>query len=122
MKRFKVRFHLGEGVNKFKWRIEDTKKGTHEFLVPEEVTLVLTNTFLRNQKGTAQKIFDGANKTVCAWVECDGVLIRDRVNIVGKQRLNYNPRVTPNWVVNGENADGNSYDQLISVGRKLFTI
>jgi hypothetical protein len=32
----------------------------------------------------------------------------------------YNPRVCPNWVFNGENADGYKFGFIYSIGKKLF--
>ena len=71
---------------------------------------------LFNQKGSAKKIYEGANKTVCAWVECDNVDIIDRVIVHSSARkVCYNPRVTPNWELDGENVDKSEFDELFTV-------
>ena len=50
-----------------KWRIL-SPDGSVEFLEPAKVQLIMTGCTFKNSKRAAQKIYDGANKTVCAWV------------------------------------------------------
>jgi hypothetical protein len=119
----KVRFNLGTGENFRKWQVT-LPNGTVKYYEPSEVQLVMFGCFLRNQKGTAQKIFGGANKTVCAWVECQGVDIRGvgfvKVEDGEYKEISYNPRVTPNWDSEGENVDGTDVGMMVSDGRKLY--
>lgn len=65
----KVRFNLGRGTNYEKWKITYPDKSV-KYFEPSEVIIIMKDCFLRNQKGTSTKIYDGDNKTVCAWVEC----------------------------------------------------
>ena len=121
---FKVRFHLAQGENFMKWQVK-LPNGEVKFYEPSEVSIRMFGCFLRNQKGTAQKIHDGANKTVCAWVECDDVVVMPvEDELVSEMeeftRVSYNPRVAPNWVCQGENADGKEMTFLISEGRSLY--
>lgn len=67
--KIQVRFHLGAGKNFMKWQVKED--GRVSYFDPETTNLVLINAKLRNQIETAKKINQGANKTVCAWVECD---------------------------------------------------
>lgn len=94
-----------------------------EYYEPEDVVLVMENCKLRNQPTTAKRIFDGADKTVCAWIECDSVTIVPKADapvdhVVGY--LNYNPRHNPYWTVNfGAKADGKVFDHLITQGKRV---
>ena len=120
----KVRFNLGAGKNFMKWKVSEDKN-THHYYEPSEVVLVMHGCKLRNQKGTAKKIFDGANKTVCAWVDCDSVeVVKKSVAPVFEEgnRVSYNPRVKPFWMELDANVDGKKYDTLVSNDRNIFTI
>ena len=123
MRSYKVRFNLGKGKNYMKWKIQHPD-GTVEYHSPSEVQLLMHDCILKNHKKTAQKIYDGANKTVCAWVLCKSLAIkRDgfiQVDTVG-DRVKYNPRVTPHWMLNGENVDGRALEKIFSVDFGLYT-
>lgn len=130
----KVRFHLANGPNFLKWQVKDAE-GNVEFYEPTEVSLELTNCFLRNQRGTAEKIHEGADKTVCAWVECEKVEVTKyteepgldhegvkEINVNDLVNLHYNPRVLPFWNIYGVNVDGKEYDTIISLEKTLYII
>ncbi len=123
MRSYKVRFNLGKGKNYMKWKIQHPD-GTVEYHSPSEVQLLMHDCILKNHKKTAQKIYDGANKTVCAWVLCKSLAIkRDgfiQADTVG-DRVKYNPRVTPHWMLNGENVDGQALEKIFSVDFGLYT-
>lgn len=117
MKNAKVRFNLGRGKNYMKWKIEHSE-GT-VYLSPDEVNLKMTNARLRNQKGTADKINQGNNKTVCSWILCDEVQVT-KLQYFGEQ-IRYNPRVNPFWTDESDNnIDGTSYDLLYTNKRKIY--
>lgn len=98
--KYKIRFHLGEGVNKFKWRVENVETKHVEFYAPKTVTLVLKNAKLHNRKTGAKKIHDGANKEVVSWVMAEKVYVLKTkalsAGIYG-DRVAYNPAVVPFW-------------------------
>ena len=71
--KIKVRFNLGAGKHFMKWKIEGPL-GV-EYHHPDQVQLVLAKCKIKNNKKTAQKIFDGVHKTVCAWVLCESISI-----------------------------------------------
>jgi hypothetical protein len=60
----KVRFHLGRGPNYQRWQVR-FGDNPPEYFDPEDVILEMHNAVLRNQRGTAEKILNGENKT--AW-------------------------------------------------------
>ena len=122
MKSIKVRFNLGRGKNFMKWKVQYTD-GRIEYHSPTEVQLLMQDCVLKNYKNTAQKIFDGGVKVVCAWALCKAIEIKTNEFIkleLGDNIVSYNPRVTPHWVLNGENVDGKYLDNLISVDFKLY--
>jgi len=120
MKSIKVRFNLGTGKNYMKWKIE-YPDGKIEYHHPTDVQLNMHDCILKNYKTTAQKIFDGANKTVCAWVLCKQIEIRtNNFEPETQNKIRFNPRVQPNWVYNGEIVDGKKFDSVISVDYGLY--
>ncbi len=125
MKSIKVRFNLGRGKNYMKWKIQHPD-GKIEYHSPTEVQLLMHDCILKNYKKTAQKIYDGGEKVVCAWVLCKRLAIvkSDRFTKadLDGERIRYNPRVTPNWILDGENVDGMSVDKLVSVDFGVYKI
>lgn len=115
----KLRFNLGRGANYKMWRVEDANKQV-SYYNPLHVSLLLHNCKLRNQPAAANKIFCGANKTVCAWVEMESFEIVS--NIVGGERITYNPRLFPFWNLAGENVDGKEFKTLLTIDNQIFTI
>lgn len=121
MKRIKVRFHLGRGENFMKWKIQ-YPNGDIQFLNPTEYQIHLIGCQAKNSKKIAQRIFEGYEKVVCAWILCD------EVRIVSQQfygetngtRLTYNPRVAPNWVFNGADVDNANFGFMFSVDYRLY--
>jgi len=122
MKSCKIRFNLGRGKNYLKWKVERPGQKT-VYINPNDVQLVLRNCELKNNQSSAQQIFDGANKRVCSWVLCESIEIkRNDFSSHSENQIRYNPRVQPNWLLNGENVDGQKFDTIISDGRRLFLL
>jgi hypothetical protein len=122
MKKSKIRFNLGKGKNYLKWKVERPELNT-EYLDPNEIQLVLRNCELKNNQKSANNIFNGANKTVCAWVLCESVEIKTSdFQSHSDNRISYNPRIQPNWMLNGENVDNQKFDVIVSDGRRLFLL
>jgi hypothetical protein len=119
-KKIKVRFNLGKGKNFMKWKIE--ADGKSEYYCPNEYNLYMYGCQLKNQRSTAEKIHQGANKSVCAWILCDTIMLAQNVELPeANTRLTYNPRVRPNWMAGDVLADNATFDSIWSDGRKLFT-
>ena len=120
----KVRFHLAKGKNYQKWQV---RKGRAVcYYDPTKVNLLMRDCRLVNRRGTAEKIFAGEDKTVCAWVECEQVLVgvcaADQYD--AGQQLIYNPRWQPFWTSSedGVNLDGERFPVILSQGRSLFEV
>lgn len=124
IKRTKIRFNLGRGQNYYKWKISHPN-GLVEYLSPTDVQLVMMNCELVNNKKASEKIFNGANKRICAWILCEKLLIK-RSNFnqsdVSGEYIKFNPRIEPYWVLRGVNADGAILNKIETVDYKLYVI
>lgn len=124
MKRIKVRFNLGRGENYMKWKIH-YPSGEVIYVHPTSCQLVMKNCQLKNSKKTAEKIYNGQHKTVCAWVLCDDVEVRyDNFIDNEENRIMYNPRKIPHWVNDDLSPicmDNTKHEQIHSIDYKLFT-
>ena len=122
MKRIKVRFNLGRGKNYMKWKVQ-YPNGVVEYHSPSEVQLIMYNCQLRNHKKTAEKIFNGGEKVVCAWVLCNDIEIITedfKPYDLLSRKLKYNPRVKPNWLLEHEIVDNHYFDTICSVDYGLY--
>lgn len=120
MKNIKVRFNLGAGQNYMKWKVE-YPDGIVQYHDPKEVQLVMYDCTLKNYKKTSQKIYEGGEKVVCAWVLCNQVDIKTNDFELGNEnKIKFNPRIQPNWILNGEIVDGKKFEEIISVDYGLF--
>jgi len=126
--RIKVRFNLGRGVNYMKWKVEVPGQEAM-YLDPNEFQLVMTTCSLRNHRRIAERINQGENKSVCAWILCDSL---DVFEVSSKQelpshafRLYYDPRVLPYWHTSRQvvhDFDNTDHFMIVSEGKKLFCL
>lgn len=127
----KVRFHLGRGENYNKWQVT-YHQGAKFYYEPSEVKLVLYSCTLHNAKNIAEKIWCGATKSVCSWVECERLEVKnikfaDADKLFSKnpdlyQHIRYNPKFLPYWTNDaGKNLDNKKFDYLISINNKIYT-
>lgn len=124
MKRIKVRFNLGRGKNFMKWKIQ-YPNGVVEYYSPNEVQLIMKGCQLRNHTKVAEKIYNGGEKVVCAWVLCEDIKVIDHKFVEFDKicdRIKYNPRVQPNWLLNGEVVDKVFITTIASVDNGLYKI
>ena len=98
---FKIRFNLGRGENFQKWKITNNSNKESFYLTPEEFNLELIGC------------------TVCAWVDCEDILVRSPKAIEG-DLVKYNPRENPNWMFKGENADKQKFKVLTTCKRNII--
>ena len=105
-RKFKIRYHLGRGENYMKWRVEDVTTKTVDFYDTDGFSMLAVGVKLHNQPATADKIHNGANKTVCAWIMASKVTFNPARQPKGIQ-VSYNPRVSPNW----RDQEGNNVDK-----------
>lgn len=126
MKRFKVRFHLARGKNYMHWQVHDTMNNYKEYINPKKARLVMSDCQLRNHSKTSRKIYEGMNKTVCAWIECDMVEYITKFAPLEEDlgpRITYNPRVHPHWQMeDDDNVDYENFKQLGTDNKRLFVL
>jgi hypothetical protein len=120
---YKIRFNLGKGKNYMKWKIEGPYGVSYHS--PEDVQIHMNGCQLKNQRKTAEKINQGANKTVCAWVRCISVEIFPtdflRLDEVHDTQLKYNPRKLPHWHIDENlNVDNLVVRRIITIGNRLY--
>ena len=130
-KRIKVRFNLGRGPNYLKWKVS-YPNGEVMYYHPTGTQLTMKGCTLKNNKSAAQKIFRGeTNKTVCAWVLCEGIDIKfdnfEQHDLGKSPRLKYNPRIAPSWMIEYTHmhhsdirVDNEYFNQISSVDYRLF--
>ena len=134
-RRYRIRFHLQNGPHFMHWQVRDNVSGEVVFLPPETHTIHAESCKLRNRPRAATKIFDGANKSVCAWVDAERIHITDlgehgypaKREAVARQldfdQVRFNPKTAPNWVDNnGENVDGAEFRELYFCHRSVFVM
>lgn len=128
-RRFRVRFHLGKGPNFMHWQITDKKSGmAREYYDPDKVEIVMYKAKLGNQPSAARKIFEGADKTVCAWVDCDAIDINYKkspnfqpLDTESLTQYKYNPRKNPHWFTDTDfNLDNETFLKLTTKHNKIY--
>jgi len=125
---YKVRFHLGAGEHFMHWQVKDTITGEVKYYNPDEYHIQMIQCRLKNHRRTAEKIFNGENKTVCAWIECKHIAVQPRnymiYRIIGRHTLiSYNPKKAPYWVNRlNDNIDNDNYLEILTNGRNLFAL
>jgi hypothetical protein len=105
----RLRFHLAKGSNFMKWQYTATN-GAKQYVDPT-ILRTFQDGKLKNQRATAEKIKNGANKTVCAWIEFKTDVFSLQNNFEESDLINfvkvyYNPRKLPYW----HDAEGNNLD------------
>lgn len=97
---YRLRYHLAKGENYQKWQLKNMETKAVDYFDSNNFYVVLNNAKLKNQKSTAKKIYEGMNKTVCAWIEFDSyILCKNKypINISKMKKLYYNPKDLPFW-------------------------
>lgn len=89
------------------------------------MNIFLLESKLVNQRKTAERIHNGADKDVCAWVQAMGFEVRDvGEDIERGQMLRFNPEFVPHWIAgegdNAKDVDGFLFRELVTVGRHVF--
>lgn len=120
---YKVRFNLGRGENFKKWKVTGPDKEV-QYLDPNEVSLVLIKATLFNKKGSAEKIYNGHNKFVCAWIKCEDLQITTQYKYQENlSEINYNPKIAPNWRdTKGDDIDDKYFGTIRTIGNKVFEV
>jgi len=121
---YKVRFHLARGANFMKWQVTDPE-GNRNYFEPTNGSLALFGCTLRVHPSAARKIHGGANKSVCAWIECEHLQVSSRIvpMTIFDTRISFNPKKSPHWLSDdGNKKDGDFIPLIVTNDRDLFVI
>jgi len=117
---YKIAFHLAKGKNFQHWQIKD-KDNNCTYVNPKENDLILYNCKLKNQFSASKKIFHGADKLRCAWVQFESFEIIEKSNYTSDIHIQFNPRKCPTWKVNdSENQDNREFKSIKSNNNQLY--
>ena len=121
---YKVRFHLAKGPNFMHWQVKSCE-GEVQYFDPDKFSLQMYECVLKSAKATATKINQGANKSVCAWIECEDFVAVFKKDMDLFDIIRYNPRKAPHWCdEHGDDIDDTFvftvYSQGIALGRDLL--
>ena len=119
----RIRFHLARGENYKNWQVIDYPKIS--YYNPFEHNLILKDCVLKNQRKTAEKIFNGANKTVCSWIVFKELTTVINSNFDKKKykKIFYNPKKNPYWTDDEGNAIDNSrFKEIRSINKELYAL
>ena len=118
----KVRSNLSRNKYYKFWKVTYGKDNS-VYYDPKLFDIVMKKCKLKNYKKTAEKIFCGANKSVCAWIECDEVEIINRQETsFDLKKISYNPRIAPHWRnENNEDIDNSYHEELVGISGEVFS-
>lgn len=116
----KIAFHLGRGANYMHWQIKNAQ-GEAVYVNPNTHSVILYGCKLKNQASASMKIFKGADKLRCAWVEFESYEIVTASDFKSSTHLQFNPRVCPTWKVNGnEGQDNRTFDIIATTSNQMY--
>lgn len=124
---YRLRFHLGAGPYFMYWQVRI--RDEVQYYNPNEVIIRAYNCTLRNRPNVARQIFEGANKTVCAWIDCEFIDISPKEEnppeLCRSAQIYFNPKNNPFWTIGGEfygkNFDGKFIPSIMTLGKSVFT-
>jgi hypothetical protein len=98
MKKIRVKFHLGAGKYKGWWQIKNNEEVL--YVNPVNQSIWMKSCKLRIQPSMANKIFGGANRSVCGWIDCEEykIINKNREEVEESKRIFFNPKKNPNWI------------------------
>ena len=125
----RLRYHLARGEFYKHWQLKNTKRGKPVYLNPEDTNFLLEDVKLYNRRSVAQKIYEGSNKDVCAWLAIKGSVKvhTTEFDVSNMTEISYNPRAAPFWtykVVGADlhliNIDLKEFDKVIINKTKIY--
>lgn len=108
----RLRYHLARGEFYKHWQLKNSRIGKPVYFNPEDTNFLLEDVKLYNKRYAAQKIYEGANKGVCAWLSISGKIMvsPSEIDVSNMTEVSYNPRVAPFWTYKIVGADSHLLD------------
>ena len=124
MRPYRLRYHLGRGINFMHWQIRNKDLKSVEHYDPNTFVYTCKNAKLNNSSNAAIKIHSGGNKSVCSWVSfSSGSKELNNFNELEHIEVSYNPRVRPYWTLSvgvaDHDLDGFEGDVTV-IGKRIF--
>ena len=101
-----------------KWKIYS--KDFVMYLDPEENSMILYGCKLINKENISKRIYNGENKIVCAWIECQHFVVYNYKFVPNFEKISFNPRIYPHWMYNREIVDDRFFEILTTSGRNIY--
>ena len=113
---------LARGDNYMKWQVFDRQANTKDYFDPDSKCIIMKQCVLRNHKQAALRIFEGQNKTVCAWIDHETYTVSDTLPPLARlTNYKYNPRKNPHWFTDdSNNADNLRFKTMATNKRKVY--
>lgn len=116
----KIAFHLARGKHFQHWQIK-LNTGDVVYIDPAENSIILRGCVLKNRKSSSLRIFKGADKERCAWVEFESYDVVKSIDKVTSTQVRFNPRVSPTWMINNQSdKDDTTFDELFTNNRNIY--
>lgn len=92
-----------------------------DYIDGTKFNIIMHNCLLYNNVNVSEKIFTGRypKKRPCAWIVCEYFEIVEAEKI-SSNKVTFNPRVRPNYILNGENVDNKEYKTLIQYNNNIY--
>lgn len=123
------RIHLQSGENYGFWQIRDLPPRPEVWYLAREGNVVfLYDCVLRNRKAEAQRIYQGAPKSTCAWIYASEYSVCPEweargVRLDSVTPLFYNPRDAPFWMdAQGKNIDNSEFKRIVLFHGDVYAV
>lgn len=127
----RLRYHLGRGEFYKHWQLKSSRQRSKAvYFNPEDTSFILKGVKLYSKRSAAQKIYEGSNKNVCAWLSIEGSvkISSTQLSVEDMTEIAYNPRVAPFWTYKGIwcekeediNLDMKKFDKVIINKTKIY--
>ncbi len=111
------------------WQVTDRANDRFkDYYNPDICSIHMKDCVFGNHPATAQRIFDGKHKTVCAWVDCSEIHVSyvkapdyEKPDVKNLMQFRYNPKKSIHWNTDiDDNADGLMVEHLVTHNRKIY--
>ncbi len=111
------------------WQVTDRANDRlKDYYNPDICSIHMKDCVFGNHPATAQRIFDGKHKTVCAWVDCSEIHVSyvkapdyEKPDVKNLMQFRYNPKKSIHWNTDiDDNSDGLMIEQLVTHNRKIY--